>query len=87
LFIATVSIDSPSVSDSRMNSWRWSVQVLHQAGHDLAQARVGRARQPRDDRLRDVVLGEIAQNASAATSLLPVEFRRAGRPAEAPWRK
>jgi nucleotide-binding universal stress UspA family protein len=39
---------------------REGVQVLHQAGHDLLQPRIGRVGEPGHDGLGDVVLGEVA---------------------------
>ena len=36
------------------------VQVAHERGEDLPQARVGAALEPADDRLGDVVLGDVA---------------------------
>ncbi|MCY1366597.1 hypothetical protein D9M69_535010 [compost metagenome] len=47
---------------------RKGVQVLHQAGHDLLQARIGRVREARDHRLRDVVLVEVAHGWSPSSS-------------------
>ena len=53
-----------------------SVQVLHQTGQHLLQARVGRGGQAGDDRLGDVVLVEVAHRL--------VSVGRAVRP---PWRQ
>jgi len=100
LFIATVNIDRPSVSDSRYELLALvvallaggceefdalhpfglgqlhlackRVQVLHQAGHDLLQTRIGRLREARHHRLRDVVLIEVAHGLSPL--VLPAGF-------------
>jgi DNA-binding transcriptional LysR family regulator len=63
---------------------REGVQVLHQAGHDLVQARIGRVGEAREHGLRDVVLVQVAHRGVSMESRVTAHCRPHAVPLKAP---